>query len=343
MDLQGKTPESELRDVEVQEALTSETPSTLHRRLAGIDLNLLLALETLLDCRNVTHAARRLGQTQPTMSRSLGRLRDLLGDDLLVRSSTGLKLTAHGEYLATVVPAAMLHIRDLISSRPREAETRLSISAGLSPAVLPYFLKSNRRENETVKLATHRSTDEGLSQLRLRTADYALGAFPPVNGEIESEVVAEEDFVTLVAFERQGLGGARPDSETFLSLQQINLVENGADIFPQLGEALFQHGVKRSSMIDIPDVTTAALMVSESDLALTVPRSVAGWLTKSLRLAAVLPPLPIAPEKISLSWLAGSEGQRRGRVIADLTTSVRQAMAQDQAAICALRAIGGNR
>src|SRR5690606_2013980 len=87
----------------------ADAGASLSRKLAGIDLNLLVVLEALLICRNVTHAARRIGQTQPAVSRSLARLRSILGDDLLVRSSTGLKLTAHGEYLAEIVPATMSH------------------------------------------------------------------------------------------------------------------------------------------------------------------------------------------------------------------------------------------
>lgn len=324
---------------DTEEAGQAEDQSSLHRRLSGIDLNLLIALEALMDCRNVTHAARKLGQTQPAMSRSLGRLRDLLGDDLLVRSSTGLKPTAYGDYLATVLPAAMLHIRDLISSRPMEAETRLSISNGLTPAVLPYFLKFSGRENEMLKIATHRSADEALSQLRLRTADFVLGGISTIDTDIESELVAEEEFVTLVGYNRQGVGGARPSEGAYLSLQQISLVENGREIFPQLGEALHSHGIRRSNMIEIPDVTAAALMVSESDLALTVPRSIASWLSKSLRLAAVLPPVSISPERISLAWLAGASQNKRTRTLNELKASVRDAMAQEQLSVTALRAV----
>lgn len=313
-----------------------------HARLAGIDLNLIIALEALLDCRNVTHAARKLGLTQPAMSRSLGRLRDILGDDLLVRSSTGLKLTARGEYLASVVPAATLHIRELMSTRPMEAETRLTISGGLTPAVLPYFLKLGSRENQALKLTTYRSSEEGFSQLRLRTADFALGALPPQGEDIESTVVAEEDFVTLVAFKSQGLGGVRPSYGAYLSLQHVNLVENGVESFPQLNEALGRHGVRRSSMVEIPDVSAAAMMVSESNLALTVPRSIASWLSKGLRLAALLPPVEIEKEKISLAWLAGSDLQKRRRTINELKASVHDAMAKDQASINALRFIDGD-
>ena len=48
--------------------------------LAGVDLNLLPALEALLKRRNVSHAAEDVGLSQPAMSRALARLREVLGE-----------------------------------------------------------------------------------------------------------------------------------------------------------------------------------------------------------------------------------------------------------------------
>lgn len=52
------------------------------KTLNQLDLNLLKALAMLLDERNVTRAAQRLGVTQPAMSAMLNRLRDAFGDPL---------------------------------------------------------------------------------------------------------------------------------------------------------------------------------------------------------------------------------------------------------------------
>ena len=62
-------------------------------RLAGIDLNLLTSLDVLLDETSVTRAAKRLGKTQPAVSHNLRRLRELLGDPLLVRTPHGMQAT----------------------------------------------------------------------------------------------------------------------------------------------------------------------------------------------------------------------------------------------------------
>ena len=74
--------------------------------LAGFDLNLLPPLQALLVRKNVTHAANDVGLSQPAMSRALARLRDLLGDPLLVRAAKGFRLTPRAEALLPLVTAA---------------------------------------------------------------------------------------------------------------------------------------------------------------------------------------------------------------------------------------------
>ena len=53
-------------------------------RFQGLDLNLLVVFDMLLECRSTTEAARRLHLSQPTVSSALGRLREYFDDDLLV-------------------------------------------------------------------------------------------------------------------------------------------------------------------------------------------------------------------------------------------------------------------
>lgn len=59
--------------------------------LRGFDLNLLIVFEAVYTAGNVSHAAKRLGLSQPTLSNSLNRLRELLDDPLFVRSGQDRK------------------------------------------------------------------------------------------------------------------------------------------------------------------------------------------------------------------------------------------------------------
>jgi hypothetical protein len=58
--------------------------------LEDMDLNLLVALDALLAEESVTRAAGRCRVTQSAMSHSLAKLRVLLGDDLLIRTPSGM-------------------------------------------------------------------------------------------------------------------------------------------------------------------------------------------------------------------------------------------------------------
>ena len=63
------------------------------RELSRIDLNLLISLQVLLEEQNVSRAAERLFITQPAMSKTLARLREVFDDALFTRSSHGMRPT----------------------------------------------------------------------------------------------------------------------------------------------------------------------------------------------------------------------------------------------------------
>jgi DNA-binding transcriptional LysR family regulator len=86
--------------------------------LRSVDLNLVPALEALLRRRHVTRAAEEVGLSQPAMSHMLGRLRNVLGDDLLVRGPSGLALTSRAEELKPRVAAALSAVRAIYRPAP---------------------------------------------------------------------------------------------------------------------------------------------------------------------------------------------------------------------------------
>lgn len=72
-------------------------------RFEGLDLNLLVALEALLECRSTTETARRLNLSQPTISAALGRLREYFDDELLVNLGRDMVPTPKAEELGPAV------------------------------------------------------------------------------------------------------------------------------------------------------------------------------------------------------------------------------------------------
>jgi len=88
------------------------------RRFRRFDLNLIYALDVLLEERNVTHAASRLCVTQPAMSAALQRMRDFFGDQLLVRVGREMELTPRAKSLITPIRDLLLMARGTLDTQP---------------------------------------------------------------------------------------------------------------------------------------------------------------------------------------------------------------------------------
>jgi DNA-binding transcriptional LysR family regulator len=89
----------------------------------NLDLNLLVALDALLQERSVTRAAARLGLTQPTLSHSLARLRRHFRDDLLYRSGNSYDLTPLAVQLAGRTAVALDGVQRIFAVQPQEIAT----------------------------------------------------------------------------------------------------------------------------------------------------------------------------------------------------------------------------
>lgn len=266
----------------------------IESRLAGVDLNLLIALEALLIHQNVTLAARKIGQTQPAMSRALARLRDLLDDDLLVRGSNGLQLTVRGAHLARRLPIAMAQVRDVCHLRETESPVALSVNEYMSPLLLPQLMDNRPHGNTPLLIGTHGSSRQALEQLETRSADFVLGAGLPVAAGIASLPVYSDDFVSLVG------PGIAADAVGLRDLDHARISE---DVFPQVSAALATARVDPARFVDVPDIVSAALMAGQGRLALTVPRSIAKWLQLTTDLQELAPLVAISGYELRIGWL----------------------------------------
>lgn len=80
-------------------------------RFDRLDLNLLVALDVLLETQSVTDSARRLNLSQPSVSAALSRLRDYFGDDLLIPVGRKMVPTAKALELASPVKEMLNIVR----------------------------------------------------------------------------------------------------------------------------------------------------------------------------------------------------------------------------------------
>ena len=97
-------------------------------RFKGLDLNLLVALSILLELRNVSQAADRLGLSQPALSAALARLRDYFGDELLVLHGKRMHPTPFAERLLPHIRTCLLGAEAAIATSARFVPAKASRS-----------------------------------------------------------------------------------------------------------------------------------------------------------------------------------------------------------------------
>jgi DNA-binding transcriptional LysR family regulator len=83
-------------------------------RLNGFNLNHIVALDALLQEKSVTRAAQRCGKSQPYMSSVLRRLREYLGDPILIPAGRDLRLSPLARALTEPVREAVMQVETVL-------------------------------------------------------------------------------------------------------------------------------------------------------------------------------------------------------------------------------------
>ena len=282
--------------------------STVH--LGALDLNLIVALDVLLQERNVTRAAARLGITQSATSHALARLRAVTGDPLLVRTSKGMTPTVRAEALGPPIRRALEEVtRALAPPRafdPRTARGRITL--GTSDygelVLLPRLVELLAQEAPGMDLRVHTIGAELSEPLGAGAIDLAIS--PLGRGDEASGLVRrrlfEERFVCVV---RKGhpLAGKRLTLARFAAASHA-LISPREKEGGFVDDALSRLGMSRRVAVMVPHFLIAPHLVASSDLVLTLARRVADVLAGPLQLALLEPPreLGLAGFTMSAVW-----------------------------------------
>ena len=167
--------------------------------LGTIDFNLLKVLDALIDERNVTRAGKRLGRSQPAVSNALHRLRELFGDDLLVRGPNGFLLTPRAEAMRKPLREAITLVEGCLSDgmqfNPANATGvfRLSTPDRLSLAVIPQLHARLQKlaPNTSLQVLTA-DRKQALDLLDDDRTDLALGWLDEKPSHLKTEFMIEE-------------------------------------------------------------------------------------------------------------------------------------------------------
>ncbi|PSJ60452.1 LysR family transcriptional regulator [Pseudaminobacter soli (ex Li et al. 2025)] len=274
--------------------------------LRGIDLNLLVVLDALLAERHVSRAAVRLNMSQPAVSHALGRLRELLGDPLLVRRGGGLVPTTRALELARPLADALTQVRAVLGPVHFDPASqthafRLAMSDYGAGLVLPRLVRKLRREAPGIDLiVTQSSRDAMTAQVSDGDIDLALGVFPMLPTRLQSQVLFEERFVCLL--DRSTLATEDGLSFDAYMARPHALVAVRGEADTEIDDRVTALGGRRRVALILPHWKVAPGLIAGTDLVLTVARRSLESVAPDERLTIVDAPFAIPSFSFVQIW-----------------------------------------
>lgn len=238
-----------------------------------LDLNLLKALDALLDEGSVTRAAQRLSLTQPAVSGMLIRLRDYFGDPLFVRTSHGMVPTLRANELSVPVKQILTDIAILLKPMqfdPMTAELTYTIVAtdyALKAVVVPLMAALKQRAPH-IKIAVRPVDNERMyQQLSRGEVDLALITPQTTPNDLHGRALYEEDYVCVARSHHPLAAASEITLEQFCKQEHI-LVSTEGNFTGVTDEALAKLSLTRrvgmsvNSFLVIPDILRLTDMIA---------------------------------------------------------------------------------
>ncbi|MEL6347771.1 MAG: LysR family transcriptional regulator, partial [Myxococcota bacterium] len=201
-------------------------------RFKDYDLNLLVTLHVLLEERNVTRAAKRLGVTQSAASRSLARLREQLGDEILVRARGQMVPTPRAEAMEAPLKrvlheiGVMLFTLEEIDPATLERSFRLGMSDYPMVPVLPALVERLAQEAPHVRFDVRPLPSDIDAPLVEGELDLVVCPRQPSTVGIVWSLLARDRFVTVCRAGHPRLEHAM-DLEAYLRERHLMVAPDG--------------------------------------------------------------------------------------------------------------------
>src|ERR1700733_12249712 len=262
--------------------------------LNSLDLNLLVALDALLRDGNVSRAGLRIGLSQPAASHALQRLRDLIGDPLLVRTGARMELTPRAQALRTPLAQALDQVRGLFVPDDFDAASSERVFRLMMPdlaveLLVPPLMEKVTRLAPNVRLDIVPWRGPAIFHAEFaRTIDLVVSIGDAFKGFHRQLLYTDRDALAV----RRGhpIGAKLGRREAFLQARHVAVVIRGqnADL---IDDWLRTRNIERRIALVVPGYIEALHIVARTDLVAFVPGRLIAALAKPLSLNAITPPL----------------------------------------------------
>ncbi|MFW1676347.1 LysR substrate-binding domain-containing protein [Pontibacter sp. JAM-7] len=285
--------------------------------LDKIDLNLLVYLDVLLRERNVTRSASILGISQPAMSNGLRRLREMLGDPLLVRTAEGMTPTERALSLQPMLRQVLASVEQVVEpngefdAASSDRVFRIMTSDYGEATLMPRLLKRLCTEAPNIVLDILTPSDMSFKEVEQGLVDLVINRFDTMPQSFHQCTLWRDSFSCLFSVDN-------PISldfclETYLSAGHVWVSKTGMGagmgITPKdtkrlgwVDEALQKVGHQRRITVFTRHYQSAALLAEQKGLVVTIPSRAAMAHTTNPRLVIKQPPFDVPDFEFKMAW-----------------------------------------
>lgn len=254
----------------------------------ALNLNLLRVFDAVMAEGSLTRAADKLALTQPAVSNAMRRLRDALGDELLVRQGHGVQPTPRAMTLWPIVRDALGNLQQSLAPAHFDPATAsitlvLAMADATAGTLVPNLVPILEREAPHISIRiVPLTTRDPRGLLDAESADMAVGHFPAVLADLtaraQSGALVPHDHRRLydgeyVAVMRKShpLALMPLTLEHYCAARHL-LVSFSGRAYGFIDEALAALGRERHIVLTVNQYATAARVVTQSDLVTVLPR-----------------------------------------------------------------------
>ncbi|MFI5843139.1 LysR family transcriptional regulator [Catenuloplanes sp. NPDC051500] len=270
-----------------------------------LDLNLITVLDALLEEGSVMGAADRLRLSSPAVSRSLGRIRRLTGDDILVRTGRTMTPTPYAISVRGRVAEIVRASQGVLAPR-RELDLAgldrvftLQCHDAIATALAPALLRTIAEQAPGVGLRFLAESAVDTDDLRHGRVDLEIGATVPALPEFRSEVIARDRFAVVLRRGHPGAGGL--DLAGYAAQSHV-LVSRRGRLSDPVDDLLAEQGLRRRVVASVASSASAIHVISGSDAVLTAPELAWRPLIDAFGLVSVDLPLTLPEPRMICAW-----------------------------------------
>jgi DNA-binding transcriptional LysR family regulator len=276
-----------------------------YNNLRKLDLNLLIALDILITEASVTKAAQRLNMSQSAMSYSLKRLRTILDDDILIRTSREMEVTPYARQISDRVRQILTEIESTLLSKatfePANARETFRIAASdyVEATIGINLIQQLTTQAPSIRIRISNLNKETvIDALDNNRIDLIIDARLPFKSWHVEQNLYREEFVCVVRSN---------DELTELSMEDYllrsHLLVSMRDDFQGLGDEILERQQQSRRVVwSTPHFMAMPFLLANSDCVALLPRRMAQQCAKAMNLKLLPPPIEIEGFTVSMIW-----------------------------------------